>query len=149
MNRCLHSLSRKSLAWRMGLFTALFAFFSLAPAQEGVRNFPPNARRGVMLITDAPAMLLNGRAARLAPGARIRGVNNMLVVSNAVAGQPLVVNYVRGYLGLVQEVWVLNATEAQQPMPSDVSSANYMSNFAPPPVDGTASADVPAVSYKN
>ena len=40
-----------------------------------------------------PEAQLNGRPARLAPGARIRGDNNLLVVSGAIANQRLLVHY--------------------------------------------------------
>lgn len=147
MNRCPSSPSPTALAWRIGLFAALFSFFTLAAAQESVRNFPPTAVRAIMQITNPPEVLMNGQIARLAPGARIRGVNNMLVVSGAFAGQTLVVNYVRGALGLVQDVWVLNATEAQLPMTGDVPRINYVSGYAPAPADGAASAVSPATPY--
>jgi hypothetical protein len=66
-----------------------------------------------MQITQPPELLINGKAERLSPGARIRGTNNMLVMSGALIGQNLVVKFVREPLGLVHEVWVLTPAEAQ------------------------------------
>jgi len=73
----------------------------LASAQTlAPRPFPPKAERGVMQITQPPELLMNGQAERLSPGARIRGTNNMLVLSGSLVGQSLVVNYVRHTHGL-------------------------------------------------
>ena len=103
-----------------------------ANAQDSVRPFPANALRGTLQVTQPPEVLLNGQTARLSPGARIRGVNNLLVVSGALVGQSLVVNYVRDAQGMVHEVWLLNATEARQKMPGAPAQANYGSeSYAP------------------
>ncbi len=147
MNRCFPMMRLRPFAQALGLVTILFALSPLSYAQDGVRNFPPAAKRGVLQAANAPAVILNGRAARLAPGARIHGTNNMLMVSGALGDQPLVVNYVMGQMGLVQEVWVLNATEAQVPMPSDMPNGNYVSAYAPESPDGAASAASPATPY--
>jgi hypothetical protein len=79
-----------------------------------------NAQRGVLLVTAPPEVLLDGQPARLAPGARIRDRNNLLVVSGALIGQQLVVRYTRDPLGLLREIWVLTPAEAavgMQPPP--------------------------------
>ena len=150
MNRCrLHPPTAHAIIWRLGISTALITLCALASAQERVRNFPPTAVRATMQVTNPPDMLLDGQAARLAPGARIRGVNNMLLMSGVLAGQNVVVNYVRGSMGLIQDVWVLNATEAQQPMPNATPSTNYVSDFAPAAPDGAASAVTSASSSQN
>lgn len=69
-----------------------------------------------MVVTNTPDLLLNGKAERLSPGARIRSDNNMLVMSAALTGQNLLVNYTREPHGLIHEVWILNAAEAQIPL---------------------------------
>ena len=93
---------------------ALVATALMASAQTPtVRPFPPKAERGVMQITQPPELLINGKAERLSPGARIRGTNNMLVMSGALVGQSLPIKFVREPLGLVHEVWVLTEAEAQ------------------------------------
>ncbi|OGB33288.1 MAG: hypothetical protein A3F78_16465 [Burkholderiales bacterium RIFCSPLOWO2_12_FULL_61_40] len=118
MNRCLPKLSPRPAAWRFGLLAALLCLGASAMAQTAaVRPFPPTAQRGTMQITNPPNMLMNGELARLSPGARIRGTNNMLVMSGALVGQTLLVAYVREPLGLVHEVWVLTEAEAQAAKP--------------------------------
>jgi len=88
-----------------------------APAQAQ-RNFPAQALRGELVIEQPPAAQLDGRPARLAPGARIRGEDNLLQMSGALAGRKLVVHYTRDEHGLIKDVWVLTPAErARQPWP--------------------------------
>ena len=127
MNRCLRFPTAPASTWRAALLTsALVLLANTACAQEAVRPFPAAAKRATMQITQPPEMLLNGQAARLSPGARIRGANNMLVLSGALAGQNLPVNYVRDHQGMVHEVWVLNATEAKQPREGATLPPSYI-----------------------
>jgi hypothetical protein len=82
--------------------------------QVGVRTFPASAMRGFMEVQMPPVVIVNGTAERLSPGHRIRGTNNMLVMSGQLAGKKLVVNYVRNQQGELHEVWILNDREAQE-----------------------------------
>lgn len=92
-----------------GLAAALL--MPLAQAQVH-RNFPATALRGELQITTPPEAVLNGQPARLSPGARIRGENNLLVMSGAVAGGKFVVHYTREAVsGMIQDVWILNPAE--------------------------------------
>jgi hypothetical protein len=121
MNRChaffpKHRSRRQLLA--VVLAVPLLGLPGLASAQFGVRPFPPNAERGTMVVTYPPVIQMNGKADRLSPGSRIRGLNNMLVLSGAIVGQNLVVNYVRNPTGEVHDVWVLTAAEAALKLPT-------------------------------
>lgn len=88
------------------------------------RNFPADALRGEIVVTQPPELLLNGRPARLAPGARIRDANNLGLVSGAIAGQRLVVNYTLDLSGGVFNVWVLTPAERSRlPWPSTPEQA--------------------------
>ena len=102
---------------------------SSAWAQNVVqRNFPANALRGEIAFAQPPELLLNGQPARLAPAARIRGTNNLLVMSGALMSQKAVVNYTLDPLGLVQDVWILTDTErAKQPWPTKAADARAWS----------------------
>ncbi|MBT9490219.1 MAG: hypothetical protein IV093_22160 [Rubrivivax sp.] len=94
------------------------------PAVAQQRNFPANALRGELLIQQPPDVTLNGQPARLAPGARIRGDNNLLVLSGALAGQKLTVHYTVDSYGLLLNVWLLGAEErARQPWPRNAAEA--------------------------
>lgn len=96
----------------------------LASAQMlAQRNFPANALRGELVVTGAPEITLNGKAARLSPGSRIRGPNQMLLMSGAITGEKLVVNYTIEQYGLVQDVWVLRPEEIKKLWPKTPTEA--------------------------
>ena len=88
---------------------------NLSQAQGTPRSFPPDALRGRLLVTQPPDVTLNGQPARLSPGARIRGQNNLLVLSGSLAGKEQLVNYTRESNGLIHEIWILSEAEAQVP----------------------------------
>ena len=123
MNRCTSATGASAMTrlrhWAAP--TALLAALGLAhlglSAQVASRPFPPNAVRGVLTVTQPPEVLMNGRPDRLSPGSRIRDTNNMLVLSGALVGQPVRVNYVREPNGSIHEVWILTDGEARQPAP--------------------------------
>jgi hypothetical protein len=117
MTRCVAAL----------LVALLFA--SHAVGQTVHRNFPANALRGEISFGQPPEVLVNGQPARLAPAARIRGLNNLLVMSGALMGQQrVVVNYVLDPLGLVQDVWILtDAERAKRPWPTTAKEAQSWS----------------------
>ena len=116
----------------MNRCTRMFSFFALvcllaglsvpepAAAQQeplrpqGVRQFPAAAKRATLAVTLPPDVLLNGSPERLAPGARIRGTTNTLVLSAALVGQTYIVNYLREPQGLIKEVWLLTALEVAE-----------------------------------
>jgi hypothetical protein len=110
---------------------ALFAALVLASgahAQTVQRPFPATALRGEIAFGQPPEVLLNGQAARLSPAARIRGTNNLLVMSGALMGERAIVHYVVDSLGLVQDVWILTEAErAKQPWPTTVYDAKAWS----------------------
>ncbi len=81
-------------------------------AQAGGRNFPIDTLRGKLHLVNAPQIELDGQPERLAPGARIRSAQNMLVMPGSLAGQKLLVNYTRDAAGLVHQVWILTPDEA-------------------------------------
>ncbi len=77
-----------------------------------MRNFPVSAVRGTIAFNVPPEIMLDGKAERLSPGARIRDEQNMLVMSAALAGKAFTVNYRRENIGgMVSEVWLLTAEE--------------------------------------
>ena len=118
MPRCVSKAVAKA-----GAALALAAALLPASAQLA-RPFPATALRGTLLITQPPEALLNGQPARLSPGSRIRGVNNMLQMSGALAGVTMLVHYTREPSGGVHDVWILTADEAaRKPWPSTPEEA--------------------------
>ncbi len=122
MNRC---LPLPIVRWLTLLAMLWASSLSPASAQSMLRQFPPAAKRGMLVVTTPPEILINGASARLSPGARIKGVNNGLVMSGALVGQSVLVNYVRDGQGQVSEVWILGPEEAR----AERSGMEVVKNF--------------------
>jgi hypothetical protein len=100
------------------LVVSSLAFIAGAADAQIQRPYTAATLRGEMVVAQAPDITLNGRPARLAPGARIRGENNLLLLSGSLAGQRLVVHYTLDPVGLLLDVWILTPEErARQPWP--------------------------------
>ena len=107
--------------------SALFVASGPVPAQVQ-RNFPQTALRGALVIGEPPEATLNGRPARLAPGVRIRNLDNMVILSASLSGPRLLVHYTLDTLGLVKDVWVLTPEEAaRRPWPTTPQQAEEWS----------------------
>ena len=106
----------------MALATMALAMPVLASAQIA-RALPLNSLRGEVTFGQPPEVTLNGTAMRLAPGARIRDTNNMLVLSGTLAGQKLKVNYTLDPYGLLFNVWVLRSDEIARLWPTTAEEA--------------------------
>ena len=91
----------------------------------GHRSFAAHVLRGELLVGALPLALLNGQPTRLAPGARIRGQDNLLRVPTSLAGQAVVVHYTREpSSGLLMDVWILNRAElGNEPWPTHPAEA--------------------------
>jgi hypothetical protein len=93
------------------------------PAQAQ-RTFERNALRGELVIVAPPEARLNGGSVRLAPGARVRSPQNLLLLSGSLLEQKLLVHYTLDGQGQVQDVWILSAAEAaRQPWPKTPAEA--------------------------
>jgi hypothetical protein len=122
MNRCIESRGRAAL-----LACALLAGSALVPispaaAQGFVREAPKDVVRGRLVVTAPPQVTMDGKPDRLSPGARIRGLNNLLLMSGSVVGQDLPVVYRRDASGLIHEAWVLTPEEYAKLSGSDSPS---------------------------
>ncbi|MEY2685325.1 MAG: hypothetical protein RJA09_2469 [Pseudomonadota bacterium] len=112
MNRC----------HRWGAWAGLFAACALATptlwaqvaTDQATRAFPDNARRGILKITTPPYALIDGQAAQLSPGSRIRDMNNRIILSAQLVGRELRVNYTREASGLLHDIWILTDAEGAQ-----------------------------------
>ena len=123
MNRCLHSPPLRFLI----TFATAWAFAaSPALAQNTWRQFPPSALRGVLQVTAPPNVLLNGTAERLSPGARIKGLDDGLVMSGTLVGAQVLVNYRRDGYGLIHEVWILSEQEAREERKGMAPVTNFL-----------------------
>ena len=129
MNRCLSPRLAHTHTLLLTLYLGLSSMAAVAQTQATVQsastaslaNLPPDAQRippisaksqyGVLRVVAPPDVLLNGKPARLSPGSRIRGTNNLMIMSGSLVGQDLKVRYTLEPLGLVHEVWILTARE--------------------------------------
>ncbi len=80
-------------------------------AQGLERSAPKDVVLGRIAVTAPPQITVDGKPDRLSPGARIRDLNNMLVLSAGLVDQPMPVVCRRDAAGLVHEVWQLTEDE--------------------------------------
>ncbi len=84
--------------------------------------------RGDLQVLQPPEALLNGEPVRLAPGARIRGENNLLLVTGTLAGSRHIVHYRLDLSGQIGELWLLtDAERAVRPWPVSLREAQTWS----------------------
>jgi predicted exporter len=124
MPRCVLPHRRGFFRLSAAAVLALTAVAQPAWAQlQLLRPFPATALRGSMVVTQPPEILLNQKPARLAPGARIRGTDNHLLLSGTLMGQRLPVHYTLDGMGQLLNVWVLSPAEFARPWPSTPEQA--------------------------
>lgn len=124
MNRCTPPAflaRRHAVVLAVGLLGAGLATQALAQNQP--RLFPAKALRGTLVVTQPPLVSMDGKATQLSPGARIRGTNNMLLLSGGLVNQTLTVNYTLEAHGMVHDVWVLTEAEAAEKRHTAASAA--------------------------
>ena len=120
MNRCVAtSRARATLpALALALAAATTPLLPTPAVAQVHRNFPQTALRGVIAITSPTDATLNTKPIRLAPGARIHGTDNMLVMSGQLIGQRFAANYTFEPNGMLFEIWLLSKDEANvEPWP--------------------------------
>ncbi len=126
MIRCTRSRNRAAARAfaALALFGGTLTALPVPTAAQGiVREAPKDVRPGRLVVTAAPQITLDDKPDRLSPGARIRDLNNMLVMSAGITGQDIPVVYRRDAAGLVHEVWVLTPDEYRRLGGIDASSA--------------------------
>ena len=114
MIRCTRSRTRAAAhtVAMLALLTGAFTTLPLPASAQGiVREAPKDVRPARMVVTATPHVTLDEKPAQLSPGARIRDLNNMLVLSASLTGKDVPVVYRRDAAGLVHEVWILTPDE--------------------------------------
>ena len=97
---------------RAALAAALTVSVAHAVLAQGiVREAPADVRRPACKSAPRPRSRWTASADRLSPGARIRDIQNLLVLSGSLAGQAVPVVYRRDAAGLVHEAWILTEDE--------------------------------------
>ncbi|MGA0571810.1 hypothetical protein ACO2Q9_13925 [Variovorax sp. VNK109] len=136
MNRCTALPANPLAALALTLATGLLAVLATLPvssahaqataATPAVRQFPANALRGTLVVVAPPEIRIDSKAERLSPGSRIRGMDGMLVMSGAIVGRSLVVNYTRESNGMVHDVWILTDAEIAEKRPHATPPRNFI-----------------------
>lgn len=104
---------------------AFCAALACAAPAHAQRTFTAQTLRGELVVGQPPEAMLNGKPARLAPGARIRDESNILQLSASLSGRKLVVFYtLEAGTGDMLDVWILNPEElARKPWPTTLKEA--------------------------
>lgn len=81
-----------------------------ASAQQA-RPIPPKAQTGMLKIGVFPQAELDGRPITLGPGTRITNSKGIVVLPASIQGQSILVAYLTGPSGEVNQVWTLSQAE--------------------------------------
>jgi hypothetical protein len=81
-----------------------------------VRTLPADAKVGYLSHVRENVVSLDGKQTRLAPGAQIRGANNLIVLPTALPPDSLV-KYRLNASGELARAWILTAEEAKHERP--------------------------------
>ena len=87
-----------------------------------LRTIPTDAKPATLRHVHDMVVELNGKPARLSPGAQIRDTHNRLVLPTAVADKTAV-RYLTDAGGMVYRVWILSAEEAAR-LPQTLPAAD-------------------------
>ena len=86
-----------------------------ADAQQRMIPIPLKAKRADITFNGTPDILVDGKVARMAPGARITNRNNMLVLPGTLKGVATTKYTLEETTGLVMQVWLLTEQEIATP----------------------------------
>ena len=117
--------------WTRFAVTAVAFTATVASAQLTTqRGAPLGVKPAIMAVSATPPIIqVDGKADRLSPGARIRDLNNRLVLSGGMAGQSQYMVYKRDAAGLVHDVWLLNEEEFRKLGGTDYNSPEGYKRF--------------------
>jgi len=93
---------------------ALGACAGLALAQ--LRTIPADAKRATLTHVRETDVTLDGKPARLSPGAQIRDQNNRIVLPTMLPADTKV-KYLPDAVGNLHRIWILSEQEIAQPDP--------------------------------
>lgn len=100
--------------------TALLAALALAvvagAVQAQLRTVPADAKRGTLTHVGQSEVRLDGKQARLSPGAQIRDENNRIVLPTMLPPDSKV-KYLPDAVGNLHRIWILSQQEIAQPDP--------------------------------
>ncbi|MFZ6755294.1 hypothetical protein ACO0KY_18180 [Undibacterium sp. Dicai25W] len=114
----------------LGILLVLAGLTASAFAQVAAdRQFPPNAKRGILDMSNYPNITMDGYPRRLAPSSRIFAVTNLIVMPSTLSGNNIVVHYTENGFKDIDKVWILTKSEVAKGLPaSNAQSASPMAN---------------------
>jgi hypothetical protein len=113
-------------------FVAVLAFAGAAAQTTILRTLPDDAQRGYLSHVRENLVSLDGRQLKLAPGAQIRGANNLIVQPTALPKDSLV-KYQLNARGELWRAWVLTDQEAAKPSADRPEGGRPFSDIVPKP----------------
>ncbi|MEO8630115.1 MAG: hypothetical protein ABI612_18765 [Betaproteobacteria bacterium] len=96
------------------LLLSVIVAIAASPAQAQIRPIPANARLATLKLGVFPDAVLNGKAIRLGPGARIYNRDNIIIIPSTLKDVTMVVAFATGSLGEVVSAWILTDQEIKQ-----------------------------------
>jgi hypothetical protein len=95
----------------MRLLAAVLLLCASALVLAQLRTVPANSKRAVMSHLQDMYVQVDGKQARLSPGAQVRDIHNRLVLPAAIPPGS-VVRFQADPQGLISSVWILTPQEA-------------------------------------
>ena len=107
------------MIWRrLGLMLVLLSLAGTVFAQlTAERQFPPNARRGVLDMSAYPDIRMDGKVRHTSAAFRIYNNENLIVLPATLDANNIIVNYTENPYGDIDRVWILTAAEIPKPLP--------------------------------
>ncbi len=100
---------------RFAAVIVLLGVFSGAGAQ--MRPLPADTESGTIRHVQGMTVSINGKPMQLAPGATIRGRNNLIMVPTALPPEGAAAEYLLDANGQITRVWLVSPEEAARERP--------------------------------
>ena len=101
---------------RTAILAALTLAMATGAALAQLRTIPADAKRATLTHVRETDVTLDGKPARLSPGAQIRDQNNRIVLP-AMLPPGTKVKYLPDAVGNLHRIWILSEQEIAQPDP--------------------------------
>jgi hypothetical protein len=106
--------ARRSPAVHRLVAGALLLLALLPASAHAFREFPPNAKRGLLQSHEYPYYKIGKTTYRLSAGGRIYNPQNLIVMQASLSAQKAEIIYQVDMNGQLSAIWLLTAAEAQR-----------------------------------
>ncbi len=100
----------RSLLQSLALCFVSAAAHAQSPYEAKLRNFPPDAPKGVLIAPIHDHVVINNKVLKAASGLQIRNENNLIVMPTTLQGT-LPIRYQFDQTSSVWRIWILTAAE--------------------------------------